>query len=283
MIDEETLLNHAWPAVAALIEATLRQDEPTAVAQLAPNSPAAELLELFGLEVFDILLKTVLGQEQLELTQVVEVPERLFIEFAWAEPEFSQDSLPADRAVSVMVRLRNGRFRITDVNPGGLDLLLTEARARAVLATAKILSRRDELPAEPWILPLALFAGFLPLPLRPAALADAAEAQFLPGLQQREYGVMSLLRARRLWRDFKQVNPLPAGSPALWAAAVEWVMGEQNSRQMPDTAVAAAYNVPPAKLMQRAEAIHKALRITGLDERYTDLQTIDVLYQDGPG
>ncbi|MCA9873648.1 MAG: hypothetical protein KC441_08335 [Anaerolineales bacterium] len=282
-MDEKNILEHAWTAVAALVEATLREDEPAAAEQLLPGSPAAQLLALFGLEVFDILLKTVLGQDQLELVQVVEVPEGLFIEFAWIMPGPAEAGRPVDGKVSVLLQLRHGRFLISDVNPAGLDLLLTEARARAILATSKILSRRDELPSEPWILPLALFAGFLPLPLRPEALADAVETRFFAGLQQREYGVMLLLRARRLWHDFKQANPLPTGSPALWAAAVEWVMGEQNSRPMPATAVAAAYDVSPAKLRKRAEVIQETLHITALDDRYTDPQIIDVLYQDEEG
>ena len=182
--------------------------------------------------------------------------------------------------VSVLLAPRNGRFFVADVNPSGLDLLLTETRARAILATSKILSRRQDLASEPWVLPLALFGGLLPLPLRPKALADSVESLFLPGLQQREYGVLSLLRARRLWRDFKAIHPLPVGRPAGWAAAVEWVMGEQSLWPMPETAVAEAYDVLPATLSAQAEKIKAALGITGLDERYADWQTLDVHIQD---
>jgi len=279
-MNEETILEQVWPEVLALLEATIREEETAVTPHLAPDSPAAELFDLFGLSVFDILLKTILDEEQLELTQAVEISEGVFVEFAWTLPPAMVARLPVDGAVSVLLQPVNGRYRIVDVNPNGLDLLLTEARARTILATAKILDQKDDLSTEPWVLPLALFAGWLPLPLRPEALADAAEALFLPGLQQRESGVLSLLRARRLWRDFKAVQPLPIGSPAVWAAAVEWVMGEQNSRLMPLTAVAEAYSVSPDKLSARAETIKTALNITGLDERYTDWHMLDVLYDD---
>ena len=280
MIDEELIWEQVWPVLAAVVEAAMREDETAVAPNLLPGSAAADLLDLFGLTVFDILLKTVLNQDQLNLIQVVDTSEGVFIEFAWVKPMFGQDGAPIDTTVSVLLRMENGRFFVTDVNPGPLDLLLTEARARAILATSKLLGQRDELPLEPWILPLALFGGLLPLPLRPDSLGDPVETLFLPGLQQRERGVMALVRARRLWRDFKAVQSLPTGSLAVWAAAVEWLMNEQNSQQVAATAVAHLYNVSPVKLNDHARQIKQALGITGIDYRYADWQMIDVLYQD---
>lgn len=279
-MNEETILKHVWPVVVDLIGAVVREDEAAVAECLLAGSPAAELLDLFGLDVLDILLKTILDREELELNQVVEVAEGVFIEFAWAKPGITADGLPVDGAVSVLLAPGDGRFLIADVTPSGLELLLTEARARAILATSKILNQRQNLASEPWVLPLALFGGLLPLPLRPEALTDSAESLFLPSLQQRQYGVLTLLRARRLWRDFKVIHPLPIGHPAGWAAAVEWVMGEQSLWQMPVTAVAEAYGTLPATLSAHAEKIKTALGITGLDERYADWQMLDVHIQD---
>lgn len=279
-MDEETIWEIVWPVVTAVIEATMREDETAVISHLAPGGTAADLGDLFGLTVFDILLKTTLGHDQLNLTQVVETEEGVIIEFAWEGPAVSAAGMPVDKAVCVLLRMVNGRFRITDINPSSLNLYLTEARARAVLATAKILSQRDVLSPEPWVLPLTLYGGLLPLPLRPASFRDAVEVLLLPGLQAREYGVLSLVKARRLWRDFKAAQPLPIGQPADWAAAVEWVMSEQNSRAVRETAVAQYYTATPAKLRAHAIAIKHALSITGVDPRYAEWQMVDVFYQE---
>lgn len=282
MIDEETVWTEIWPVVEALIQATVAEDAEAIGRLLVPGEQAAEMLDFFGFAVFDILLKTVLGREQLGITRAIETEAGRYvhIEYAWPEPGTEDRSYTAADVVTVKLEQVEGEWRVVEVNPASADLPLTGARALGILTTSKVLSEKDKVPAEPWILPVALYGGMLQIPLQPAAMADAVEELLLPGLQHRTYGVMSLLRGRSLWRDFKAAAQPELSRPAAWAAAVEFIMSEQDMRNITQAATGKSYRVSLSSLVPRIKQIKKTLNIKGLDERYTDLQTTHIVYTD---
>lgn len=283
MISQETLWKEIWPVVEALIQATVAEDAEAIGHLLAPNEQAAEMLDLFGFAVFDILLKTVLGREQLGITRAVETENGRYvhIEYAWPEPGKKDNSYTAADVVTVKLEQKiEGAWRVVDINPASADLPLTGGRARGILASSKALSEKDKVPAEPWILPVALYGGLLQIPVQVTAMGDTVEELLLPGLQHRTYGVMSLLRGRRLWRDFKAAAQPNLGQPAGWAAAVEFIISEQNMRSQTQAAAAKNYKVSLSTLVPRIRQIKKTLNIQGLDERYTDLQATQIVYTD---
>lgn len=238
------------------------------------------MLDLFGSTVFDILLKTVLGREQLALARAIEVDggRHVFTEFAWLDPAAGGRSFTTDDVVAVKVRRYRQGWRVVEVNPSTIEMLLTAPRAQTILAATKALDEKGELPAEPWILPLALYSGALQLPLRDEAMPDPVEALLLPGLQQRSHSVLTLAAGRRLWREFKKKGGEGEGDkPAAWAAAVELVMSEQAAREVTQAAVGQFYKVGLAALLPRVNQIKRTLNIQGLDERYTTIQTTHVI------
>ena len=206
MIDEKTVWDSVWPTVERLIEATLAEDNEGIANYVVPGEQAAEMLALFGHGVFDILLKTVLGRARLGLTRAIETENgrHVHIEYAWPDPESTEQGYTAADVVSVRLMEQNGRWLVAEINPASADLPMTGARARGILATSQVLSEKEKVPSEPWILPVALYGGILQLPLRLEAMADVVEELLLPGLQHRTYGVMSIMRGRQLWRDFKR-------------------------------------------------------------------------------
>ncbi|RMG96227.1 MAG: hypothetical protein D6706_10405 [Chloroflexi bacterium] len=282
MITEDIIWEEVWPVVERLIQATLAEDNNQIAALVMPGEQAADMLDLFGFAVFDILLKTVLGRERLGLSRAIEADNGrfVFIEYAWPDPASPDNSYTAADVVSVKLTRHQNQWHIVEINPATADLPLTGPRARGILTTSKILSEKDKVPAEPWILPIALYAGLLQLPLQPTAMQDPVEELLLPGLQHRTYGVMSLIRARRLWRDFRKVATPSLEKPAAWAAAVEFIMNEQNMRDLTQAAVGKQYKVGLASLVPRIKQIKKALNIQGLDERYTDIQSTQIVYKD---
>jgi len=282
MISQETVWKEIWPVVETLIQATVAEDPEAIGRLLAPNEQAAEMLDLFGFAVFDILLKTVLGREQLGVTRAVETENGRYVhvEYAWPEPGQKDNSYTAADVVAVRLEQVEGAWRVVEINPASADLPLTGGRARGILASSKALSEKDKVPAEPWILPVALYGGLLQIPVQATAMDDAVEELLLPGLQHRTYGVMSLLRGRRLWRDFKAAAQPHLGQPAGWAAAVEFIVSEQNMRSQTQAAAAKNYKVNLSTLVPRVRQIKKMLNIQGLDERYTDLQTTQIVYTD---
>jgi hypothetical protein len=282
-ISEDTVWNDVWPVVEALIKATLAEDAAAARPLLAPDGQAAQALELFGLQVFDILLKTVLGRGSLGLVRAVETENGRYVhlEYAWPDPAQESNSFTAADVVAVTLTRRGAAWRVVDINPAAIDVPLTGARARGVLVSGQFVADTDKAPAEPWVLPIALYAGSLQLPLQEAALNDAVEELLLPGLQHRTYGMISILKARRLWRDFKEAAEPSLDKPAGWAAAAEFIISEQDMREATQAAVGKHYNVGLAAIVPRIKQIKKTLQIEGLDERYTDLHTTRIQYENG--
>ena len=279
MISQETVWQEIWPVVEKLIEATLAETNEAIWPLLMGGQQAGQLYELFGLPVFDILLKTVLGRGRLALTRAIETDEGRYvhIEYVWPDPESRNKQYTAADVVSVQLGRGEMGWQIMTINPAATDLPLTEARAQGILVTSRAFSDGDRVPAEPWILPIALFGGSLQLPLQPTAFQDEVERLLLPGLQHRAYGVLSLLSGRRLWRDFYQTTNPPLDRPAAWAAAIEFIINEQMMREATQAAIAKQYEINLGLLIPRIKQVKKALHIQGLDGRYTALGTTQIL------
>ncbi len=206
MVTKETVWTAIWPVVEKLVESTLTEDGPAVKRQLAPDSQAGIIYDLFGVTVFDILLKTVLGRGSIAVTRAIETEggKVVHIEFVWPDPEAEDNAYTAADLVAVQCRRYQKQWRVYEINPAAADLPLTEPRAQGILLTSKAFNEDNKVPAEPWLLPIALFSGNLQLPLRPEALGDAVEALLLPGLQHRTFGILSLVGGRRLWREFRR-------------------------------------------------------------------------------
>jgi hypothetical protein len=212
-----------------------------------------------------------LGKERLGLARAIETENGryVYLEFAWLDPESGGQSYTAADVVSVQLKRYRHDWRIVDVNPANTDLLMTEARAHTILLSSNALEGDENKVMEPWILPVALFAGALQLPLREQAMQDPVEQLFLPGLQARSYGLVSLVGGRRLWRDFRKKARPDLAKPAVWAAAVEILMSEQAMREQTQAAAGKFYQVSLAVLLPRIRQIKETLTLDGLHERYS--------------
>ena len=282
MIDEQTVWDDIWPVVERLIAATATEDAPTIHQLLLPGGQAADALALFGPLVFDILLKTVLGRERLGLTRAIEGDggREAFIEYAWPDPT-TRGSYTAVDVVAVRLARVEDRWRVVEINPASADLPLNSLRATSILAGTQVMNDDGKLPEEPWILPVALYAGLLQLPLAPDAIAGPVEARLLPGLQARGYGLLPLIYGRRLWRDFvTAAAPEEDDRPEGWAAAADVVLGEQSNRGETQATVGRHYRATLGLVSARSNQIRRSLGITPFDERYTDLKTTEIVYKE---
>lgn len=282
MIDEQTVWDDIWPVVERLIAGAAAENPQAMRPLLLPGGQAADALDLFGHVVFDILLKTVLGRERLGLVRAIEANEgaAVFIEYAWPDPAAGRRYTAVD-VVSVRLAQRGGAWLVDEINPASADLPLNTLRATGLLAGTQVMSDEGKLPPEPWILPPALYAGVLQLPLQAGAAADAVEAALLPGLQARGYGLLPLIYGRRLWRDFLAAARPELDRPVVWAAAVEFVLSEQSNRAETQASVGRYYRAPLGGVAGRVKSIKRALGITGLDARYSDLATTEIVYNQG--
>jgi hypothetical protein len=269
MIDQQAVFEEIWPAVHQLIQATSEEDLEAIPPVLVPNRPAALLFELFGVQVMHILLKTILGRDQVSLIGAVETENGKFVhlEFAWLEPEASE--VTAVDIVTVTLRRYRRQWRVTDVHPSMLNAPLTEPRAQLALATLKAATEDGQVPGEPWVLPYMLFGGALQLPLQEERLRDAVEKILLPGLQARTHGVASLMIGARLWRDFRKKDKSPIKEPELFAAAAEYILSEQSGRKLTPAAVGGYYGLGLVKVLGPIRRIKGVLEIKEEDARYS--------------
>lgn len=285
MIDEKAVWDDIWPVVERLISATVAEDTPTIRPLLYPNSQAADALDIFGFPAFDILLKTVLGHNRLGLTRAIEGDDgrAVFIEFAWLDPESGSGYTGVDM---VTVRLdavgAASDWLVTEINPTNADLPLNGPHATSILTGTQALSEDGKLPSEPWVLPVAFIAGSLQLPLTPGAAADPVEKLLLPGMQARKFGPFSQIYARRLWRDFVATGGEidPAERTGAWAAAVEVIIGGQSGRKETQATVSRHYRVSLGGVANRVNHIRRALGIDGLDARYSELISTEIVYKE---
>ena len=107
---------------------------------------------------------------------------------------------------------------------------------------------------------------------------DAVEAALLPGLQARGYGLLPQVYGRRLWRDFVAAARPELDRPAVWAVAVEYLIGQQSNRAESQAAVGRFYRAPLGGVAGRAKHIARVLGIQGPDSRYSDLATTEIVY-----
>jgi hypothetical protein len=282
MIDEHTVWEEIWPVIEQLVTATLEGDGAALNRLLAPDSPAAEMHDLFGLTAFDILLKTVLNRQLLGLARAIEAANgrQVHIEFAWLDPARGDQSFAAGDVVSVQLKRFRRSWRVVDLNPAGSERPMTEARALSILQSSAAANESEDGAAEPWILPVALYAGALQLPIREEAMRDPVERLLLPGMQSRGFGPISIAGGRRMWRAFLEKEHPDLVEADVWAAAVEFLMGEQTVRDTSQAAVAENYAIGPGPLTSRVKQLKLALGIEGLDDRFSPFGVSRVVLQE---
>ena len=280
MISEQQVWNDIWPVVGQAIQAVMSEDEEVLTHLLAPNSLAMEVLDVYGYPAFGFLLKTMLGRDSLGLVRAVETDNgrSLHLEFAWPDPEMGGNRFSAVDLVSVRLTPIGDAWRILDINPASIDAPLSSARARTALVASQILE--DEVEPEPWLLPLALYSGMMQLQLAETAVRDIVEELLLAGLQERGYGLISIVLGRRLWRDFVEVAAPPLNKAMIWAATIEYLVSLQEKREVTPTAVGNHYQVNLATLLLHSQQIQKALNLQEVDERYSDLAITQIVYED---
>lgn len=282
MIKREIVWNNIWPVVQEFVMATLEENEEGLKKLLVPRSQAAEWYDLFGLSVFDILLKTVLGREKLGLARAIETENGRFVylEFAWPDPTAEGNTYAETDVVSVQLKKYRSDWRVSDVNPASTDLPMSEPRANTILLANKALEGDEDEPLEPWLLPVALFGGAIQLPIQEKAMRDPVEVLLLPGLQVRRYGLVSLVGGRRMWRDFRKKAEPALDKAAAWAAAAEFLMAEQGMREQTQAAVGQYYKVALTALLPRIRQIKETLSLDGLHERYSPFGATRVMLPD---
>lgn len=283
LMDSDFIRRRIWPVVSQLVHALADEKPAEARHLLVDRGPAAATLELVGGIGLEILLKLFFSPShnrfRLGRVFVASSYNDVYVEYNW---EQAGNYAPPSPMYSVTVRLQSVDtvWQVVEINPATMEAWFNSRDARDQLLDLEQ-TMGGTLPMTDWLLPLALLAGRLPLPFQPEALRDAVEATFLPQLQAQGFGLHGWIGGHRLWRDFvAQTRPAlnEAEIPA-WAAAVHYLMCEQDQIETSQAAVGQRYNVPLTRLLPRIRHLRQTLALQGMDERYTSLRSIQIPIQ----
>jgi hypothetical protein len=228
---------------------------------LAPGSPAALTLEVFGLALWRLDLRLDDPREQGQLA-----PYALQV-----EPEVALLELGV---VAALPTEDSGRNHLTRLFGSGLVLRAAPAAEAGWLiedvlpVTAGSQLRPDDATDQ---LILETHQGHKPLPLRRERLSQV-EVGFLEQMQAQpgRFNLEEQFNAVRLWRDFQGRSSLVDISYGPeWAAAVEYLITLFDYHTVEVEEVALRYGVSAEAVTDCARELAATLRVTQFDDRYS--------------
>jgi hypothetical protein len=256
------------PAVRELVRALRDQDESTTVLLLMPESEADWAFRLFGMGPLIFLLYMHLQCEKFVLPRFARRgAQEVLVEVGWVTGEDEEGRAMYDpRRVSTLTMRRLGNdWRVCDVNPGLLDNQISVSRAQELLGQVL----REGRGREPLWFPLGVLTGAVQLKRLGREPLDEVESLFVSGMESSDFGVPEIVRAVRLWREFKQTTDPSYQRPEVYAAAVEYIMVLFGFYGDSQASIGERYSVSPSSISSRWREIEAALGLSQFDARYS--------------
>jgi len=254
---QDKLVDQLWQTACDLLDAIEGADEAAARAQLVPDSKADLLCRLFGLAPLLILSYCHHEGGGYFPTFYQEMPKgRILFELARCrDAEHPQDTIEA--SFCLLMRPYRQRWRGGDIRPFSTDEDYTPGRLM------EMLERREGDP-----IVLGLVTGALQPQLLEGEELDEVEELVLEGMAEGGFSALEQVNALRLWRDFKRKREVYGRKMEAWAAALEYIIGVLNMRDVSQKSSGETYGVSTSTVANRQKAIVDALRIHQFDERY---------------
>jgi len=258
----------ASPVVRELVGALKELDEGAIARLLVPESEAEWAFRIFGVGPLLFLLFMHLECEEFVLPRFARRgPQEVLAEVGWVTGVDEEGRARYDprRVSTVKLQRREGNWRISDVNPAPLDHQISVAEAQELLARAVQAGRG----AEPLVFPWGVITGAFQIKRLGSEPLDQVERLFVEGMEHSEFGVPEIIRAVRLWREFKERASPTYRRPEVYAAAVEYVMTLFGFYGDSQVRIAERYGVSPASISSKWHEIERALSLSQFDRRYS--------------
>jgi hypothetical protein len=256
------------PVVRELVGALKRLDEGAIGRLLLPESEAEWAFRLFGMGPLLFLLFMHLEHEQFVLPRFARRgAEEVLAEVGWVTGADEEDKAIYDprRVATVKLQRYEEGWRISDLTPGPLDRQISMLEAQELLARAVQEGRGGDPLGFPW----GVLTGAFQLKRLGTELLDQVERLFVEGMEHSEFGVPEIIRAVRLWRQFKERAGPVYRRPEVYAAAVEYVMtlfGFYGDSQLQ---IAERYGVSPSSISSKWHEMERSLSLSQFDRRYS--------------
>jgi hypothetical protein len=258
----------ASPVVRELVGALKELDEGAIARLLVPESEAEWAFRIFGVGPLLFLLFMHLECEEFVLPRFARRgPQEVLAEVGWVTGVDEEGRARYDprRVSTVKLQRREGNWRISDVNPAPLDHQISVSEAQELLARAM----QEGRGAEPLVFPWGVITGAFQLKRLGSEPLDQVERLFVEGMEHSEFGVPEIIRAVRLWREFKERASPTYRRPEVYAAAVEYVMTLFGFYGDSQVRIAERYGVSPASISSKWHEIERALSLSQFDRRYS--------------
>ena len=256
------------PVVRELVGALKKLDEGAVARLLLPESEAEWAFRLFGMGPLLFLLFIHLEGEEFVMPRFAgRGPREVLAEVGWVTgvDEEGRPKYDPRRVSTVKLQRYEGNWRISNVSPGPLDREISVAEAQEALARAV----QEGHGAEPLGFPWGVLTGALQLKRLGREPLDQVERLFVEGMDHSEFGVPEIIRAVRLWRQFKERASPTYRRPEVYAAAVEYVMTLFGFYGDSQVQIAERYGVSPASVSSKWHEIERTLSLSQFDPRYS--------------
>lgn len=269
-------MSDQFPAYASLAAPVARQfvrvvrdQKASAIPPLLmPDSEADWAFRLFGLGPLVFLLYLHLECDQFVLPRYGRRSDReVLVEVGWVvgEDEASRPVYDPRRVSTLTLRRQGGGCRVADLNPGPLDAPISVPRAQDLLQTVV----EEGRGADPTWLPLGVLTGAFQLKRLGKEPLDEVEALFINGMERSGFGVPEILRAVRLWRDFKDKAQPAYRRPEVYASAVEYIMVLFGFYADSQVEIGRRYGISPSTVSSKWREVESALGLSQFDARYS--------------
>ena len=256
------------PLVSGLLRALKDQDQRAVAPLLMPDSEADWSFRLFGMGPLIFLLYMHLECDDFVLPRFGRRgPREVLAEVGWVNGVDDDGRARYDprRISTVKMQRHESDWRVNDVNPAPLDKPISVSRAQEVLGHVVEEGRgRDPL----WF-PLGVLTGAFQLKRLGHEPLDDVEGLFVPGMEDSEFGVPEIVRAVRMWREFREKADPTYRRPEVYAAAVEYIMVLFGFYGDSQASIAERYGVSPSSVSSRWREIEDILGLSQFDSRYS--------------
>lgn len=257
------------PVARRFMRALKEQDERAIPPLLMPDSEADWAFRLFGMGPLVFLLYMHLECDRFVLPRFGRRGRReVLVEVGWVTGADQDGKAMCDprRVSTLTMQLHHeGGWRVADLNPAPLDGPISVARAQELLTQVA----EQGSGAEPLWFPLGVLTGAFQLKRLGHESLDDVESLFVNGMEVSEFGVPEVLRAVRLWREFKEKAQPRCRRPQVYVAAVEYVMVLFGFYRDSQVEIGARYGVSPSSISGKWHEIERVLGLSQFDARYS--------------
>lgn len=256
------------PVARRFVRALKEQDQVAISPLLVPDSEADWAFRIFGLGPLVFLSYLHLECDQFVLSRFGRrSDQQVAVELAWVTGEDEEGRATYDprRVCTLTMRRHAGEWRVAHLNPTSMDAPVSVPQAQDLLRQVVAEGRGGN----PIWFPLGVLTGAFQLKRLGRERLDEVEAILVEGMGISSFGVPEVVRAVRLWREFKQKAGPTYRRPEAYAAGVEYVMVLFGFYGDSQVEISERYGVSPASISAKWREMEDVLGLTQFDPRYS--------------